>query len=118
MSNETEFFQGLIVKAPNENAPEYVKGKLSFKLAEVIPYLQSIMDSGEEWANAEVLVSQGGKWYAKRDTWKPQQGGGSGGGSSARQPARVERKDAPPANNFADDFADDDIPFATNRSVW
>lgn len=111
MANETEFFQGLIVKAPNENAPEYVKGKLSFKLAEVIPYLQSIMDSGEEWANAELLVSQGGKWYAKRDTWKPQQGNGS----SARQPQREPRRDAPvPAN----DFADDDIPFATSRSLY
>ena len=27
MANENEFINGLIVKAPNDNAPEYVKAK-------------------------------------------------------------------------------------------
>ena len=31
MSNETEFLNGLIVKGPNENAPDYVKAKISIK---------------------------------------------------------------------------------------
>ena len=68
MSNDTQFIDGLIVKAPHENAPEYVKAKLSIKREELIAWLQQ--QSGD-WINAEVKVSQGGKWYAAIDTWKP-----------------------------------------------
>jgi hypothetical protein len=96
MSNDTEFVSGLIVKAPNDNAPEYVKAKISIKRAELIAWLQTKSD---EWINADVKVSQGGKWYAAVDNWKPN----SGGSSSA---PRQESKPAP-----AGDMADDDIPF-------
>lgn len=68
MSNDAKFINGLIVKAPNENAPEYVKAKLSIKRDELIAWLQS--ESGE-WINADVKVSQGGKWYCQIDSWKP-----------------------------------------------
>jgi len=56
-----------------------------------------------------VKVSQGGKWYAAVDDWKP-----NGAASTAPQggtPARTRQ--AP-----ADDFADDDLPFATNRGRY
>jgi hypothetical protein len=104
MSNkEAEFINGLIVKAPHENAPEYVKAKLSIKREELIAWLQS---KDGEWINADVKVSQGGKWYAAVDDWKPNQGGGN-------RSAQPTRREAPPAksSNFADDFADSDIPF-------
>ena len=71
MSNDNKFINGLIVKAPNENAPEYVKAKLSIKREELIGWLQS--ESGE-WINADIKVSQGGKWYVAVDTWKPKEG--------------------------------------------
>jgi len=93
MSNETQFIDGLIVKAPNQGAPDYVKAKLSIKREELIAWLQS--QSGD-WINVEVKESKGGKWYAAVDTWKPD------GGDRPRQ----ERAAKP-----ADDFADDDIPF-------
>ncbi|OGT59749.1 MAG: hypothetical protein A3E01_04610 [Gammaproteobacteria bacterium RIFCSPHIGHO2_12_FULL_63_22] len=106
MSNEAEFISGLIVKAPNEKAPEYVKAKLSIKRLELIAFLQTKSD---EWINADVKVSQGGRWYAAIDTWRPESKGGErpqrqesrgGGGSSA-----PSRGDEP--------FPDDSIPFAT-----
>ena len=62
---------GLIVKAPNDNAPEYVKAKLSIKREELIAWLQS--QTGD-WINADVKVSQSGKWYAAVDNWKPNGG--------------------------------------------
>jgi hypothetical protein len=68
MSNENEFVNGLIVKAPHDNAPEYVKAKLSIRREEMIAWLQSKQG---EWVNADVKVSQGGKWYAAVDNWKP-----------------------------------------------
>jgi hypothetical protein len=99
MANETEFVNGLIVKAPNENAPEYVKAKVSIKREELIAWLQS---RDGEWINADVKVSQGGKWYVAVDTWKPRQGGGA-----STAPRESER----PAPTNPADFADDDIPF-------
>jgi len=104
MANDTKFINGLIVKAPNENAPEYVKAKMSIKREELIAWLQS--ESGE-WINADVKVSQGGKWYVAVDDWKPNQGSGRNGNS---KPPRREASPAKPSN-FADDFADDDILF-------
>lgn len=110
MANDTKFINGLIVKAPNENAPEYVKAKLSIKREELIAWLQS--ESGE-WINADIKVSQAGKWYASVDDWKPNQGGGSGG-SRGGAPQRERPAPATAAQNDGD-FADDDIPFLSNH---
>lgn len=57
---------------------------------------------------------EGGGGGASRGEYRG--GGGGGGERSARPPMRQEsapRREAPPAksSNFADDFADDDIPF-------
>lgn len=94
MSNDTEFVNGLIVKAPNENAPEYVKAKLSIKNAEMIQFLQARIAAGEEWTNADVKVSQAGKWYAAVDSWKPNQGGGQN--QQRRSPVERNDDDLPP----------------------
>lgn len=112
MSNDTKFINGLIVKTPNENAPEYVKAKLSIKREELIAWLQS--ESGE-WINADIKVSQAGKWYAAVDDWKPNQGNGGGSGSRGGAPRRERPA---PATSSGDDFADDDIPFLTNRGPF
>ena len=101
MANETEFVNGLIVKAPNENAPEYVKAKVSIKREELIAWLQA---REGEWINADVKVSQGGKWYVAVDSWKPNQG------SAQNQQRSAQREPAPAAVTGAD-FADDDITF-------
>lgn len=95
MSDEKEFVNGLIFKAPNENAPDYVKAKLSIRRAELIAWLNT---KDGEWINADVKVSQGGKWYAAVDNWKPN-------GERQAAPARQA-----PANPV-DDFVDSDIPF-------
>ena len=107
MSNDTQFIGGLIVKAPHENAPEYVKAKLSIKREELIGWLQQ--QSGD-WINAEVKVSQAGKYYAAVDTWKPDSQ--KGGTSSARQAPSNPRRDAEP------DGIEDDIPFLSMRGKF
>lgn len=91
MSNENEFVNGLIVKAPNENAPEYVKARISIKREELIAWLQT--KSGE-WINADLKVSQSGKWYAAVDNWKPKEGA-----TQRKAPAKEEA------------FDDSEIPF-------
>jgi hypothetical protein len=91
MSNEAKFIDGLIVKAPNERAPEYVKAKLSIKRQELMAWLQAQQG---DWINADVKVSQGGKWYAAVDEWKPD---GKGRNESPQSKPR-------------DDFDDDGLP--------
>lgn len=102
MSNDNEFVSGLGFKAPHDNAPEYVKGKGWIRNAELIAYLQARIAKGEESTNFDVKVSQGGKWYAAVDNWKPQQG------NTPSRPA-PQRERAAPAD--ADPFRDDDLPF-------
>ena len=109
MSTDNKFINGLIVKAPNDNAPDYVKAKLSIKREELIGWLES--ESGE-WINADIKVSQQGKWYAAVDTWKPN-GGASGAKGGAPQRERPQK-----ATNPEPAGLDDDIPFVTNRSTF
>jgi hypothetical protein len=111
MSNDTKFINGMIVKAPNENAPEYVKAKLSIKREELIAWLQS---ASGEWINADVKVSQGGKWYAAVDDWKPNQGGGSGGSRGGAP----QRERPAPATSSGDEFEPDDIPFIRQHGAF
>lgn len=100
MSNDTEFVNGLIVKPPRDGAPEYVKAKISIKREELIGWLNTKRD---EWINVDVKVSQGGKWYAAVDNWKPQS-------ATQRQDNRADSSQyQQPAPN--DNFNDDDIPF-------
>lgn len=107
--SEKKFIDGLIVKAPRDGAPQYLVCKLSIKREELIAWLQQ---QNGDWINADVKVSQGGKFYAQVDDWKPdnQRGGGHGGrrgGQEQRHRPAAPAQQAPPM----DDFADDDIPF-------
>lgn len=114
MANEIEFVDGLIVKAPNENAPDYVKAKVSIKRDELIDWLQA---QSSEWINADVKVSKGGKWYVAVDSWKPNSENASSSGSRGGAPQR-DRPATATSAPMDDDFADDNIPFVTNRSIF
>jgi hypothetical protein len=94
--SDIKFIGGLIVKPPHEKAPDFVKAKLSIKREEMIAWLQ---EQEGEWVNADVKVSQGGKWYAAVDEWKPEQ----------RRDSPPPQREAPPPRD--DGFPDEDIPF-------
>lgn len=85
--SDIEFVDGLIFKLPHENAPDFVKGKLSIKRKELGNWLRG---KEEEWINIDLKVSREGKAYASVDTWQPE----------------GEKKAAPIAEGF-----DDDVPF-------
>lgn len=71
MSQETEFVPGLLVKAPHERAPDFVKASISIKVEELGQYLREQYKAGKEWVNVDVKVSKSGKWYAAVNTYKP-----------------------------------------------
>ena len=94
------FINGMIVKAPHQNAPDFVKAAISFKVDEMIETLQQLQVEG--WVNADIKVSQGGKWYAEQNTFKPTQGEAAKAGiEQAKQSAAAT----------PDDFEDTDLPF-------
>jgi hypothetical protein len=93
MADDIEFVDGLIVKAPHEKAPSFVKASISIKVEDLGMWLREKHKAGNEWVNIDVKESRGGKWYAAVSTFKP------------------KAKDEPkkPAGRFDD--MEDDIPF-------
>lgn len=92
---DAEFVPGLIVKAPPERAPEFVKARISIKVADVGQWLRERYSAGEEWVNLDVKVAKSGKWYASVSTFKKDE-----------SKPKAEAKPKAPATS-----PDDDIPF-------
>jgi hypothetical protein len=67
---EAKFAQGMIVKYPHDNAPDYVKARINIKVTEFVQWLQESAQ-GQEWINLDLKESQKGGLYAQLDTWKP-----------------------------------------------
>jgi hypothetical protein len=73
MADDIEFVNGLIVKAPREGAPDFVKAAVSIKVADMMAWLQGRYAAGDEWVNVDVKEARSGKWYAAVNTYKPKE---------------------------------------------
>jgi hypothetical protein len=71
MADDIEFVDGLIVKAPHEKAPDYVKAQISIKVEDLGKWLRAKYKAGDEWVNIDVKQSKAGKWYAAVSNFKP-----------------------------------------------
>jgi hypothetical protein len=89
---EIEFVDGLIVKAPHEKAPSFVKASISIKVEDLGKWLRAKYKAGDEWVNIDVKESKAGKWYCAVSNFKPKE------------------KDISGTRRSAD--VDEDIPFA------
>ena len=78
MSDSPEFVDGFIAKAPHENAPDFVKAKVSINVEDFKRWFDA-HSVGNKWLNIDIKVSKGGKWYAAKDNWKPKQQGNNSG---------------------------------------
>ena len=58
---ENKFVDGLFIKAPKPNAPEFVKASISIKREEFHRWIEQ--QSGD-WINLDVKEAKAGKWYA------------------------------------------------------
>ena len=74
MADEIQFVDGLIVKAPSDKAPDFVKANISIKVADLGNWLREKHKAGEEWVNIDVKESKKGMWYAAVSTFKPKSG--------------------------------------------
>jgi hypothetical protein len=91
---DIEFVDGLIVKAPNPKAPDFVKASISIKVEDLGKWLREKFKTGEKWVNIDVKESKAGKWYAAVSTFKPN---------------KQEEKKPEPKGKFDD--TDADVPF-------
>lgn len=96
--SDIEFVDGLIVKAPHEKAPDFVKAQISIKVADLGMWLREKHKAGEEWVNLDVKEAKSGKWYAAVNTYKKES-------EPKAQPAKQAAPKRP-----TDDL-EDDIPF-------
>lgn len=67
---ETVFADGFFFDRPREGAPDFVKGRMSIKVEEAIPFLQK--NVGEKgYVNLDLLLSKKGSLYLKLNTFTP-----------------------------------------------
>ena len=71
--SDIEFVPGLIVKAPHERAPDFVKASISIKVEELGQFLREKYKNKEEWVNIDVKVAKSGKWYAAVSNFKKEE---------------------------------------------
>jgi hypothetical protein len=100
---DKEFVDGLIVKAPHEKAPDFVKANISIKVEDLGVWLRAKHKAGEQWVNIDVKVAKSGKWYAEVSNFKPKEGGST---------RKVEPKTGHPVADI-----DSDIPFSPIRKM-
>jgi hypothetical protein len=52
----------------NENAPDFVVGRMSVKVEDAVMWLKSNAKNG--WVNMDIKQSKGGNYYCELDTWE------------------------------------------------
>ena len=67
-SSEKEFVPGMFVKHPHENAPDFVRCRISVNRKELLEYLNS---KNDDFINMDIKESKKGSLYAEIDNWKP-----------------------------------------------
>jgi hypothetical protein len=65
---EKIFTEGMIVKAPRQGAPDFVKGALAFRTQEFVHWLED-HTKADGWCNVDILEGKSGKWYGSVNTW-------------------------------------------------
>lgn len=73
--NNKDFPNGMIIKAPRDGAPDFVKGSISVKKQEFYEWMKT--QPAGDWINLDIKVSKAGKWYLSVNDWKPNQQGQS-----------------------------------------
>lgn len=92
MAEEKIFADGFSFKR-NENAPDFVVGRVSIKVDDAVAFMKQNAKNG--WLNLDVKQARSGNYYMELDTFEPK------GGS----------KSSAPAKKAVQDDGDDDVPF-------
>lgn len=100
MSQDVKIFADGFSFKRNENAPEFVVGRLSMKVSEAVAFLKE--HDRNDWVNLNIKKARSGNHYVELDTFEPKT-------KEAQAPTKTTKKSPPPA---AVDSADEaDLPF-------
>lgn len=70
----SDFIDGLTIKEPNQGAPDFVLGKVSFQVEKVIASLRENQNANG-WVNADLKRNRDGKLYIAIDNYQKGQSG-------------------------------------------
>lgn len=96
------FADGIMFKRPREGAPEFVKGSVSIKVAEFVPFVEKHTKEG--WVNLDLKESMNGKLYLQLNTWNKE--AVTEKVETKSEPKKVDGVDYP-----EEAISPDDIPF-------
>jgi hypothetical protein len=99
---DMKFVDGLFIKPPHQNAPDFVKFAISMKVPELLTWLN---EQQGEWVNLDVKESREGKMYASVNTFEPKPQGERNNNQQDNGAPETQQSNPP-----KDDFLDD-IPF-------
>lgn len=106
MSTEEKIFADGFSFKRNENAPDFVVGRLSLKVDEAIAFIKQHEKRG--WINLNVKTARSGNHYIELDTYEPKNSGDS-------KPVAVAKGNANPKPSTKKTVAvsddDDTLPF-------
>lgn len=101
MAEEKIFADGFSFKR-NENAPDFVVGRLSMKVDEAIAFLKKHEKGG--WTNLNVKQARSGNYYLELDTYEPK-------GGAKPEPKQEAAPKAKPKAEPAKEEEEEDLPF-------
>ena len=103
--SDTIFADGLYFEKPNEKAPEFIKGKISIKVDEFIPFLEKHKNGGG-YVNLDLKKAKSGKLYVALNDYKK---------GTVKGPTKPMTEDeiaaSVPPMDIAEPEPVDDIPF-------
>jgi len=100
MTNEKIFAEGFSFKR-QENAPDFVVGRLSMKVAEAIAFLRK--HEKNDWVNISIKYGRSGNPYCELDTYEPKTKS-----QSSKPSSNIEKKFK--EEEIENDF-EDELPF-------
>ena len=106
MSQEKIFADGFSFKR-NENAPDFVVGKLTMKAEEAVAFIKKHQQNG--WVSVEIKYGRSGNAYCELNTFQPKSGNAPSAPSQAKpKMGNIEANFMEDAINDMDEY---DIPF-------
>lgn len=103
MQQEEKIFADGFSFKRNENAPDFVVGRLSLKVDEAIAFIKEHEKKG--WVNLNIKTARSGNHYVELDTYEPKQDGKQEGKLAKT------RGDLKPSKKVKDADDDGELPF-------
>jgi hypothetical protein len=106
MDREEKIFADGFSFKRNENAPEFVVGRLSMKVDDAVKFIKDNQKNG--WINFDIKKARTGNFYVELDTYTPK-----GGESSTEAKRMTNKTQSQNKSNSSFQMTDDedDVPF-------